>query len=205
MLNRRQSDLTLLMENVHKPHNLAAILRTCDAVGIGTVYATTETDEYTMRLKAASGANQWVDLKYFKDITTLLSHIKESGFTIYGTQLSANALDFRHVDFTEPSAILMGQELHGISPKAAELVDKTIHIPMVGMGDSLNVSVAAATILFEAQRQRESAGKYSEMQLDQSTYEKLLFELSYPEASHRLKKTKAPYPPLSEDGDILKH
>lgn len=204
MLRHRQPDLTLLMENVHKPRNLAAILRTCDAVGVGKIYATSHSKEFTMRLKAAGGANHWVELEYFESIKDLAVYIQELGFRICAAHLDTTAKDFREVDYTRPTAILMGQELLGVTQTARDFSDETIHIPIAGMGESLNVSVAAAAILFEAQKQRKAAGFYNERRLDTETYQRLLFEYAYPEASRRLKRVQEPYPTLSKEGHILK-
>ena len=110
------------------------------------------------------------------------------------------AIDYREVDYTQPTAIVMGTELAGISDETAQIVDKHIIVPMQGMVASLNVSVASAVILFEAQKQRMAANMYKKRSLDDDRYEKLLFEWSYPRIARMLREKQRPYPDLDENG-----
>lgn len=160
VLAKRQQDLTVLAEEVHKPHNLSAILRSCDAVGIGTVHAVKPTGGVATFSATSASADKWVDLVVHPDIATAVATMKASGKRIYAAHLSADAVDYRAVDYTVPCAVLLGNEKDGVSRRAAELADQHVIIPMLGMVQSLNVSVAAAVILFEAQRQRLAAGMY---------------------------------------------
>jgi tRNA (guanosine-2'-O-)-methyltransferase len=183
MLDMRQPDLTVLMESVNKPHNLSAILRTCDAVGVLGAHAVPprrglrleEPSEELLSGKTyndtSGSAAKWVDLTLHSDIGTAISTLKSGGFKIYATNLSSSSVDYRAVDYTAPSCILLGAEKWGISPEAAQLADAHIVIPMMGMVQSLNVSVAAAVILFEAQRQRLEAGFYSTPRLEPQSYQ----------------------------------
>lgn len=157
VLSRRQPDLTVVMDRVHKPHNLAAIARSCDAVGIPELHAVPLPGE-PLRLgrdKASSGAGKWVALRKHPDIRTAYAHLREKGLRIYAAHDCPEAVDFRSIDYTQPTAIVVGAELDGISEEAVEGADGAIAIPMLGMTRSLNVSVATAVILYEAQRQRE--------------------------------------------------
>jgi tRNA (guanosine-2'-O-)-methyltransferase len=113
------------------------------------------------------------------------------------------AKDFREVDYTQPTAILLGAEKVGVSPEAASRVDGFILIPMVGAVASLNVSVAAALILYEAQRQRAAAGLYEESQLDEPTLQARAFEIGYPRLAEYCRRKKTPYPRLGPEGEIL--
>ena len=113
-------------------------------------------------------------------------------------------MDFREIDYTKPTAILLGQEKFGITPEALALADHHIVIPMVGMVQSLNVSVAAAAILYEAQRQRELAGCYQRgCPLDAEEQNAILFEGGYPIYAQLCKEKEMPYPPLGSQGEIL--
>ena len=156
MLAKRQSDLSVLAENVHKPHNLSAILRSCDAVGIGVVHAVNPTGGVPTYNETSASADKWVELK----VHTSLSEAKTAlgKVQVLAAHFSDQAQDYRAVDYTKPTCILLGNEKHGVSDEAAELADAHIIIPMLGMVQSLNVSVAAAVILFEAQRQRLAGG-----------------------------------------------
>ncbi|HHO57650.1 MAG TPA: tRNA (guanine-N2)-dimethyltransferase, partial [Oceanithermus profundus] len=132
-----------------------------------------------------------------------VAHLKERGFTVYAANLSERALDYREVDYTRPAAVLLGAEKWGVSPRAAELADADVIIPMMGMVQSLNVSVAAAVILFEAQRQRLAAGLYDRPRLDPATYRRTLFEWAYPREAAVLRRQGLPYPELDEEGRIV--
>ena len=98
---------------------------------------------------------------------------------------------------------MLGAELKGLSPEGMELADEHIRIPIVGMVHSLNVSVAAAIILFEAQRQRQLAGFYDENRLDEKTYRCTLFEWLHPEVAAYCRNKSHTYPDLDERGEIV--
>ncbi|HZJ10177.1 MAG TPA: tRNA (guanosine(18)-2'-O)-methyltransferase TrmH [Trueperaceae bacterium] len=166
VLRRRQSDLTLIAEQVHKPHNLSAVLRSCDAVGIGTVHAVQPTGGVPTYVSTSASAQKWVDVVVHGDVSGAVRHVKDRGMKVYAAHLSTSAVDYRQVDYVEPCAVLLGNEREGVSGEAAALADVHVLIPMLGMVQSLNVSVAAAVILFEAQRQRLAAGRYDEPALD---------------------------------------
>lgn len=174
VLRRRQPDLTVLLENVHKPHNLSAILRTCDAVGILEAHAVNPTGGVPTFNETSGGSHKWVYLQVHSDIQTAIGHLRERGFRIYATALREDAQDFREVDYTQPTAILLGAEKWGVSEETLALSHGAIKIPMLGMVQSLNVSVAAAVILFEAQRQRLKAGLYEHPRLDPELYQRVL-------------------------------
>ena len=203
VLNRRQPDLTVVMDNVHKPHNLAAIVRTCDAVGILEVQAVASSSSIRLSQKAAGGCKQWVTVKTHATIPTAYDHLHQRGFQIYAAHFDQQARDFRQLDYTLPTAIVVGAELDGISATAVDLCDGTIIIPMVGMVQSLNVSVATALILFEAQRQRQAAGMYHSPRLDQHTYKQLIFEWLHPKVAVYCRKHQLPYPRIDKNGEII--
>lgn len=160
VLAKRQPDLTVLAEEVHKPHNLSAILRSCDAVGIGTVHAVRPTGGVATYNATSASADKWVSLELHASIGEAAAALKDAGMRVYAAHFSEQAVDYRSVDYTVPCALLLGNEKAGVSDEAAALADQHVIIPMLGMVQSLNVSVAAAVILFEAQRQRLVAGMY---------------------------------------------
>ncbi|MGB3694319.1 MAG: tRNA (guanosine(18)-2'-O)-methyltransferase TrmH [Spirulinaceae cyanobacterium] len=200
VLNKRQPDLAVLMENVHKPHNFSAILRTCDAVGVFEAHVVNRDHEMPTYNSTARGSEKWINLHLHDSIGDSIKHLKDKGFHIYAAHLSDRSVDYRKLDYTQPTAILMGSERWGVSEEAVNLVDKEIIIPMVGMVQSLNVSVAAAVILFEVQRQRLQAGLYDKVQLDSQTYERVLFEWGYPQIAARHQQEGTSYPLLDEKG-----
>ncbi|WP_019613703.1 tRNA (guanosine(18)-2'-O)-methyltransferase TrmH [Psychromonas ossibalaenae] len=203
MLNHRQPELTVFLEQVHKPHNLAAIVRTADAVGVSDVHATWENNSKRLSGSTATGSQNWVNVHSYDNLDDAVTELRAQGMQIIATNLSDTAVDFREVDYTKPTAILMGQEKHGISKEALALADQDVIIPMVGMCQSLNVSVASALILYEAQRQRELAGMYDgECRLSDEEAHRILFEGGHPIFTKLCKEKNLPYPPLDEEGQI---
>ncbi len=170
----RQADLTVFMERVHKPHNLAAVLRTCDAVGIQQAHAVPGSHGLPALNNTSQGAQRWVDLERHPDTPSAMKALKDAGFACHAAHFSDRAVDFRAVDYTRPTALVLGTEKFGVSDEALALCDGEVIIPMIGMTQSLNVSVAAAVILYEAQRQREAAGMYAPRDPTESPQKELI-------------------------------
>lgn len=203
-LDLRQPDLTLLTEQLHKPRNIAALLRTSDAVGIHEVNMVWPWEKHRNYSGTAMGSDRWVDIVRHESMQTGIDALHAKGYAIYAAHLSEQAIDYRQVDYTVPCAILLGNEKQGVSPETAAKVDKHIIIPMMGMVESFNVSVAAAIILAEAQHQRQQAGLYSRPRLDQKTYQHTFFRWAHPKIAKYCHQHNLPYPPVSEeDGEII--
>lgn len=198
VLAQRQPDLTVLLEHVNKPHNLSAILRTCDAVGILQAHAVSVDGKMPTYTETAASADKWVPLTVFDTSTEAIASLREGGYQLVATHLSARALDYRAVDYTRPTCVILGAERWGVSAEVAEQADVNVIIPMRGMVQSLNVSVAAAVILFEAARQRENAGCYAAPRLSDAEREALGFEWLYPTEAAFLRDHAQPYPPRPE-------
>ena len=196
-LNRRQPDLTLITDQVHKPRNIAALIRTCDAVGISRIHTVTPKEGYEFT-GTTRGSDRWVKSQNHDSVETAVAGAKVQGMKIYAAHFSDRAIDYRDVDFTLPCALLMGAEKHGVSDEGADLADEHILIPMMGMVGSLNVSTAAGIILVEAQNQRLKAGMYEESRLDPMEYTDTLFEWSFPDLADFCHKKGLEYPPLDE-------
>jgi len=169
----RQPDLTVFLEQVHKAHNVAAILRTCDAVGVMAAHAVPPTGGIPPLNHTAQGAQRWVQLRRHHDAVEGLRKLKAKGFALYAAHFSEKAVDFRQPDYTQPMAIVLGTEKFGVSEEALAECDSEIVIPMIGMTHSLNVSVATALILYEAQRQRQTAGMYKPHSLEDEPWKSL--------------------------------
>lgn len=161
VLERRQPDLTVVIENVHDPHNLSAVLRSCDAVGAASAHLVYSIEEMpVIHGGVAASAHRWLDIHKHNDIASCYEQLRAEGFTIYATQLSDDADDLYTLDLTQPTALVFGNETRGVSEEAANLADGRVIIPMMGMVESLNISVACAVCMFEASRQRREAGMY---------------------------------------------
>lgn len=198
----RQADLTVCLEQVHKPHNVSAVLRSCDAVGIHTVHAVSR-DENVMRKDTAMGAEDWVFTHKHASIEDAIAHLHQQNMQVLVTHLDNDAVDFREIDYCKPTAILLGQEKFGATPRAVALADKKVIIPMVGMVQSLNVSVAAALILYEAQRQRQQAGLYQTPQISEAQRQLLLFKGGFPRLYALCQRKGISHPPIDTQGKII--
>ena len=205
VLDKRITDLTVLIENVEKPHNLSAIIRSCDAVGVLEAYAIFNKDKYLTFNSTAQGSQKWVQINQYRETTEAIKVLKKKGFKLYGTNLNLHSTDYRKCDFNGPTAFVLGAEKWGISEEARSLVDEHIHIPMRGMVESLNVSVAASALLFEAIRQRQVANTIPEAGegMSKNTYKKKIFEWAYPEVAEWCKSEGRKYPELNEKGEII--
>ncbi len=202
-LNQRQPDLTVMMENVTKPHNLAAVARTSDAIGLLDIHAITDRKSIRLTSMSASGVKKWVTVHTHPSTRTGIEHLRQQGMQIISTCLDPDAVDYRKIDYTLPSAIIMGTELEGTSREAIDLSDRHVFIPMAGLVQSLNVSVASALLLYEAYRQRMDAGMYDKRQLDDERYFKLLFEWCHPKVARYCQQKNIPYPRINEQAEIL--
>lgn len=203
VLDRRQPDLTVLMERVHKPHNLSAILRSCDAAGVLEVHAVAPDGGLRVHHDTSGGTSRWISIRSWPRIERAVEALDSRGFQILAADPGPGAEDYRSLDFTRPTAFLMGAELDGLSDLGLELSHGRLKIPMAGMAASLNVSVAAAVLLFEAKRQRDAEGFYDEPRLDPEERDRILFEWAYPRAARRLREAGRPYPPLDDEGRII--
>ena len=201
VLSRRQTDLTVVMDNIHKPQNMAAIARTCDAVGIPEIHVVANYKRHSfLNAKSAAGCKKWIKTVSYKTVEDAYANLKDKGFQILAAHFSEKAQPFRSFDYTGPTAIVVGSELKGMSETAANLADQHIIIPMMGMSQSLNVSVAAALILFEAQRQREEKGMYERDPLE--SY-KFPLEWVYPSVAKKYRIRNLELPEIEENGNII--
>lgn len=169
VLEQRQPDLTVVLENVHDPHNVSAILRTCDAVGVlrvHAIYSREQAPEEAYARQISASAAKWVEVDRYSSAEACLGPLRAAGFRILATAIGPEAVSLYDGDFTGKVALVMGNEMRGVSEEALALADRQLAIPMAGMVQSLNVSVATGVCLYEAFRQRLAAGAYTEPQLD---------------------------------------
>lgn len=203
VLSKRQNDLTVITDQVVKNRNLAAIMRTCDAVGIPKMHCVEAEERYRTYAGISASSHKWVETIHYDNVVTSINTLKSSGMQIIAANLTDDAIDYREVDYTKPTALLMGTELIGVSDAAAKACDQNIVIPMMGMVESFNVSVACAIILAEAQRQREAAGLYDQCQLSKEEYDRLFFKWAYPDLAKYCEDRGIEYLPLDKNGDLI--
>jgi tRNA (guanosine-2'-O-)-methyltransferase len=169
VIANRQPTLTVVMENIHDPHNISAILRTCDAVGMLDVYViSNKAPKPKFGKKSSASAKKWVNARFFSSVDDCYAALREKGFKIWATHLSSNALSLYALPLSEPAALVFGNEHAGVSEEARASADGNFIIPMMGMIQSLNVSVACAVTLYEALRQRHEAGMYGGTELSEA-------------------------------------
>jgi tRNA (guanosine-2'-O-)-methyltransferase len=190
------------MDRVNKPHNFSAIVRNCDAAGVLEAHIVAVDRALELHHATSAGTKKWVAVRRHESVVDAIAHLKARGFFVLAAHVSAGAIDYRDFDYTQPVAIMVGAELEGISPEALARADACAAIPMMGMVHSLNVSVASALLLFEAMRQRSTAGMYDRSRLEPGEFERRLFEWAYPALARRLRQEGRPYPVLDEEGRI---
>ena len=174
VLEQRQPDLTIVMENIHDPHNVSAMLRSADAVGIHEVNLIYTSAKYPkIGSKSSSSANKWISRKRYPSIQECYSQLKKDGFQILATRLDEQSKQLYEFDLTKPTAFVFGNEHAGVTDEAAHQADATVYIPMMGMIQSLNVSVACAVTIYEALRQRMQKGYYTNPRFEGKVLEQL--------------------------------
>lgn len=175
-VSRRQPSLTIVLENVHDPHNVSAVLRSCDAIGIMDVHLVYHSGQLFPELgeKSSASARKWVLTHKHESIDACFGVLREQGKRILTTGMSNEAISLYSVDFTEPIAIVFGNEHAGVSDEAIAKADGNMLIPQVGMIQSLNISVACAVTLYEAFRQRSQKGMYESIQMEEAMLKEYL-------------------------------
>jgi tRNA (guanosine-2'-O-)-methyltransferase len=199
-LDRRQPDLTVFMDAVNKSHNVSAIIRTADAVGIHGLHAISTGGALRRHHMIAGGANHYVGVTLHDSTSAALSALRAEGWRLIAAHNGRTARDFRDADYTAKVAIMVGAELVGLSEATLAAADDHVAIPMHGLGTSLNVSVAVGVVLLEAERQRRAAGLYDASRLAPAERERTLFEWCYPEIAERCRELGRAYPKLTADG-----
>ena len=178
VLHKRQNDITVVLENVFDPHNISAVMRTCDAVGLQDVYVlnTKIPRHKKWGAKSSSSAAKWLTIHQFDNAEECFSALRKNYSTILTTHLSSDAISLHAIDFTKSIALVFGNEHEGVSEEIRKLADGNFVIPQVGIIQSLNISVACAVTLYEAFRQKNNAGHYKESKLDDVRIKDLLEE-----------------------------
>ncbi|WP_031481966.1 TrmH family RNA methyltransferase [Maridesulfovibrio frigidus] len=161
VLEKRQKDLTLIVDNVWDPHNVSAILRSCDAFGVYGIhlyYSTAQWPDFAN--KTSASGKKWVERTKHTDPVKMVGSLRDQGYQVLRTGFSETARPLMDFDLSIPSAVILSNEHSGTAPEIAELVPDEVYIPMQGMIQSFNVSVAAALILYHGFSQRYAKGMY---------------------------------------------
>jgi tRNA (guanosine-2'-O-)-methyltransferase len=164
VLSQRQTNLTVVLENVQDPRNITAVMRTCEAVGIQDIYIinTKQPRFEKFGFKSGSSSSKWLTIHQFDSIAECFAELRTKFEVILTTHLSAKAIDLYSIDFTQSIALVFGNEHSGVSDEANDLADGNFIIPQMGIIQSLNISVACAVSIYEAYRQKTNAGHYQQ-------------------------------------------
>jgi len=177
----RQPNITVILENVLDTHNIGAVLRSADSVGLMEIfllYNEVGLDKEIIKLgkRSSAGTRKWIDVHYYKDTRACFDHVRSLYQNVYSTKLDENAKGLYDLDLSASVALLFGNEKDGVTELAASLCDGNYIIPQVGMAESLNISVACAISLYEAYRQRNAKGYYDVNPLLSEKQQQQLFE-----------------------------
>lgn len=178
VLNKRQGDITIVLENVFDPHNISAVMRTADAVGLQDIYIlnTKIPRHKKWGAKSSSSAAKWLTVHQYENAEECFTALRKKYSTILTTHLSSDAVSLHSIDFTQPIALVFGNEHSGVSEEIRAMADGNFIIPQVGIIRSLNISVACAVTLYEAFRQKSNAGQYNRQSLNDVRYKELFDE-----------------------------
>lgn len=176
VLHKRQNNLTVVMENVQDPHNISAVMRTCDAVGIQDIYIlnTKIPRHKKFGAKSSSSAAKWLTVHHFENAEECFAALRKNYTTILTTHLSSDAVGLYEIDFTKSVALVFGNEHAGVSDEVRAMADGNFIIPQMGIIQSLNISVACAVSIYEAYRQKNNAGHYQNISMPEQRMQELL-------------------------------
>ena len=181
VLNKRQNDLTIVLENVFDPHNISAVMRTCDAIGIQDIYVlnTRIPRHKKWGAKSSSSAAKWLTIHQYTNAEECFRQLRSKYSRILTTHLSSDAVDLYSIDFTGSVALVFGNEHSGVSDEIRAMADGNFIIPQQGIIQSLNISVACAVTLYEAYRQKKNAGHYEKRKIQEPVLGALLDEWGF--------------------------
>lgn len=178
VLAHRQPDITIVLENVFDPHNISAVMRTCDAVGVQDIYIlnTRIPRHKKWGSRSSSSAAKWLTIHQYTNLEECIAVLRSRYKKIMTTHLSSDAVSLHEMDFTESIALVFGNEHSGVSDEMLAVADGNFIIPQVGIIRSLNISVACAVTLYEAFRQKNNAGHYAQRRVGDERYRQLMDE-----------------------------
>jgi tRNA (guanosine-2'-O-)-methyltransferase len=174
VLDLRQPDLRVVLESVTNAHNASAVMRTCDAAGVLHVHLIGSGPEaLPVNTAISTQADKWLDLHFHPSLADCLGELRQAGFQIAAACLEEGSLAHTELDYTRPTAVIFGNEAEGTSREAVEAAEVRVKIPMLGMAQSLNLSVSVAVILYEALKQRQAKGFFQGRRLSDEEFDRL--------------------------------
>lgn len=189
--SKRQKDLAVVLENVWDPHNVSAVLRSCDATGVDSVYLIYPDGKFPKLADSSSAsAFKWINIKKFKSVKECYADLKKNKFKIFTTFIEpeGKSKSLYELDLTKKVALVFGNEHDGLTKEATDSADQNFMIPMAGMVQSLNISVSVAVTVYEAMRQRLEIGKYEKSQYTKKEIDRIVHDVAWEKVNRRLKK-----------------
>jgi tRNA (guanosine-2'-O-)-methyltransferase len=176
VLDKRQENLIVVLENVFDPHNISAVMRTCDAVGVQDIYVlnTRIPRHKKWGAKSSSSAAQWLTVHQYADAEQCFGDLRKKVDRVFSTCLTSDSVSLYDMTLTGRIALVFGNEHSGVSDEIRSFSDGNFIIPQVGIIQSLNISVACAVTLYEAYRQKSAAGQYERPGLAPDRYREVL-------------------------------
>lgn len=161
VLSRRTRFLTVVLEDIYKPHNASAVIRTCECLGIQDLHIIENVEEYHVNPYVVRGASQWLTLQHYKENTNnnpgCLASLKAKGYQIVATSVGNDSVSLDDFKLEEKSAFVFGNEHAGVSAAVLEFADVKLKVPMFGFTESYNLSVSVAMILNQARQELEDS------------------------------------------------
>ncbi len=152
VLKDRTRHVTIALEDIFQPHNISAVLRSCDGFGISSVHIIENKNKFQVNPDVALGTEKWVEIKKYDknqfNTPECIDQLKKQGYQIVATALHKNSISLQDVNINQKTALLFGTELNGLSDYAMEQADFFMNIPMFGFVESFNISVSVAICLF---------------------------------------------------------
>ncbi len=163
VLAKRTRYFTVVLEDIYKPHNASAVLRTADCFGIQDVHIIEKNKEYKVNPYVTRGAAQWVDIHKYDNfggnaVGCCFSDLRKKGYKIYATSPRPESISIHDLEADQKTALVFGNEHEGVSEEVIANADGLVHIPMIGFTESFNISVSASIFLFDLQRKAASLG-----------------------------------------------
>jgi tRNA (guanosine-2'-O-)-methyltransferase len=192
VLHKRQPNLTVVMENVDDPHNISAVMRTCEAVGIQDIFVLTTKIHPHKKFgpKSSSSAAKWLTIHQYTDTAECVAELRKRYRKIYTTHLATDAVGLYEIDFTQSTALVFGNEHDGVSEEIRALADGNFIIPQMGIIQSLNISVACAVSIYEAMRQKTAAGHYNQPSLSEERMDALMAQWELPREKYKRERKR---------------
>lgn len=181
VVSKRQPSITVILENVHDQHNIGAVMRTCDSIGIMEIFVLQSNPKYsasniTLGKRTSAGTRKWVDVHFYTNLEQCFAHVRSKYEHIYATHLDTDSKSLYDLDLASSVALLFGNEAFGVSEEALKNCDGNFIIPQMGFVQSLNISVACAVSLYEAYRQRDVKGMYDKNAPLEQAQQEALYE-----------------------------